>query len=286
MKYSIRKNWLDTFGIIAKTPEVLMPFIIIAFIETLALELIFFSPRYPIAAFFNPIIRKFFGEAFLHYPGNLMILPKLFYFAQVAIYILGGVLLASVTVNIVKNVREGLPIKANALMKNGLRRYASFFAYALAVTIIMALVGKADDIVLGKGFRFLGRTFPAIPSEIFLISTIIAQFIINVVVQIFIVLCLPIIVIYNRSFVKAFLKSLIFGAKNFFSIFGLILLPFVLYLPVLILRAFSEQLIAKVSPEMTAVVTLAGIVAALFLDCFVMVSVSNLILDRKEEFTR
>ena len=70
-----------------KRPIVILPFFIIAFLEGLALELIYFSSRKPLLFIAGPIIRKFSGEPSLHYPINLVKLPRFVYYGQIFIYI-------------------------------------------------------------------------------------------------------------------------------------------------------------------------------------------------------
>jgi len=75
---------IDTY---VTNPVILIPFLSIAFVQLLALEILYFAPRYPLAAFFNPIVQTLWGERFVHYPNNLLILPKLFQNVQVFVYI-------------------------------------------------------------------------------------------------------------------------------------------------------------------------------------------------------
>src|SRR3989338_4563138 len=68
-------------------PIILLPFMTIAFIQLVILELLYFAPRFPMSAFFNPIVQTLWGEKFTHYPNNFIVLPKLFQYAQAPIYI-------------------------------------------------------------------------------------------------------------------------------------------------------------------------------------------------------
>ena len=68
---------------IVTNPVILIPFLTIAFVQLLALEILYFAPRFPLSAFFNPLIRTLWGGEFVHYPSNLMILPILFQKIQV-----------------------------------------------------------------------------------------------------------------------------------------------------------------------------------------------------------
>ena len=105
MKYSITKNWMSSLELMAKRPVVMLPFIIIAFLEGIALELIYFATRFPLSAVANPIIRKFFGEPLIHYPGNLLILSKLFYYTQIVLFASIGTTLTAMAVNMFKNIK-------------------------------------------------------------------------------------------------------------------------------------------------------------------------------------
>src|SRR3989338_296516 len=150
MKYDIRKNWMDSLELMAKKPLVIMPFAIIAFLETLALEVVYFSTRTPISGVANPIIRKFFGERLLHYPQCLVILPKLFYYLQILIYVLTGAFLTAIAVNIFKNIKKELPVRADAMIRNASKHYLSFFCYAVIIIILTFLLKKIDIFVFFK----------------------------------------------------------------------------------------------------------------------------------------
>ena len=108
-KFELKKTWISSLEIMRKNPIVMLPFIFIGFLECLSLELIFFSTRRPISYITIPIYMKFLGPGATRYPGNLVHLPKLFYYAQLAIYVLFGVLMTAVCVNMVRNIRQGLP---------------------------------------------------------------------------------------------------------------------------------------------------------------------------------
>ena len=58
-------------------PVILFPFVTIAFIQMLILEVLYFAPRFPLSVFFNPIVKTLWGEKFVHYPHNFVVLPSL-----------------------------------------------------------------------------------------------------------------------------------------------------------------------------------------------------------------
>ncbi len=281
MGYSIRKNWISSFVLIKKKPVILLPFVIIAFFECLALELIYFSSRKPISVFANPIIRKFFGEGFIHYPNNLLLLPKLFYYAQVAVYIFLAILLTAISINIFKNIRMGLPLKANALIKNALKRYLSFVIFGIIIIFFMILMKRADVFIFTKFIRFASKYMPQAANKLYFIGLSFFLFLSNVILLVFSVLTVPLIVIQKKSLFKALIRSIYLGFRNFFSIFGLIFLPFLVYLPLMLLKSGAPQLINKTFPEINLYITAAGIVIALFIDCFIVICASQFLLDKE-----
>ena len=74
---------------------ILFPFSIIMFIQLFLLEIVYFSPRYPLNVFFAPLIRHFWSEKYLHFPYNFIVLPRIYQnsFVQAMIYIFISVFL-------------------------------------------------------------------------------------------------------------------------------------------------------------------------------------------------
>ncbi len=279
MNYSIRKNWISSFDLIKTKPILLLPFVFIAFFESLALELIYFSTRKPISVIANPIIRKFFGENFLHYPGSLLLLPKLFYYAQVTVYIFIGVFLVGISVNILKNIKAKLPLKTGALIKNAVKRYLSFVIFGIVMIFSMTLIKNADTFLFIKLVRFISKYLPQVATEIYFIGLSLFLFLSNVILQVFLVLTVPIMVIQKKSLIRALGGSIYLGFRNFFSIFGLVFLPFLVYLPIMLLKSISPQLADKTFPEISLYIVGAGIIIAVFVDCFITICAAQFLLE-------
>lgn len=260
-------------------PLVIMPFVIIAFLECVVLEFIYFSTRSPISYVANPIVHKFSGEGYLHYPGNLVILPRLFYYGQVVIYVLFGAFLTAVSVNIYKNITAGLPIKVKALVRNALSRYFSFFAYAILVTALFFLLRNVELYIFSKVFNKIARLLPFSISSAYRTLTILLVFITNLIFQALFISTIPLIALEKMNFFKALVKSFYVGVSRFFSIFILISLPFFIYLPVVFIKGFSTDVMAKTFPEMNLLISVVGIILAMFLDCFSLMCVSRFLLE-------
>lgn len=279
-KINIRKIWISSFDLMVRRPIVLLPFIIIAFFEGLALELVYFSTRKPISLIADPIIRKFSGEAFLHYPFNLTKLPEYFYDLQILIYVLIGVFLMAISVNIVKNIRQELPLKTNALINNASRKYLSFVLWGIIVVVLTFLLVKADEFIFSKIIPLLSKQFPQISQVSYSLGSIIFIFLTNIILQTFLVLVLPILVIRKASLLKAMAGGIALGARYFFKVFLLIFLPFLVYFPVTLLKTTSVDLGNKFFPEIILYISIIGIIASALVECFILVCASQFLLEK------
>lgn len=291
MSYNIRKNWLASFDLMVTKPIILLPFFIVAFLEGLALEVIYYFPRRPLADIFTPIIRRFFGPAYLHYPQNLILLPELFHYAQIAIYIVFGIFLAAASVNIFKELKNNRLPQTATVVKNACSRYIAFFIFGVIVFCLISLLKRADTFVYGKAFS---RIMELVSVELNLerVSQLLLKFspfvftsflfISNIILQTFLVLTVPLMIIEEKSFIRALFRSIAQGARHFLTIFKLIFLPFSVYLPIILLKTDSVRLINKTFPEINLYILILGIFLAVFVECFVIVSASQFVLDNKK----
>lgn len=282
MKYNITKYWAKAAEIMAKKPIVILPFVIIAFFEGIALELIYFSVRPPLSKLAGPVIRKFFGEIFMHYPGNLMILPKIFYYAQVAIYISIGVMLTAISINIFKNISEGLPVRFSAMLKNSVKRYFGYFGYGCLIMIAMFLVNKGETFVFLKAMSRLNNILPQAAAMAIYLGFMIFLFISTIIMYTFLISTVPLMVMAKTSLFKSLLSSVALGGRNFFKILFLILPPFVIYLPFTILKNLPTAITDKTLPEVNLLIIALSSIATIFIDCFMILCVSQWLVDRGE----
>jgi len=281
MTSSVKQNLLATLGLIVKRPIVLLPFTIFAFFELLTLELFYFSSGWPLSLVIGPVVRKFYGERFVHYPGNLFVLPQIFYYAQIFLYIVVGVFLTAIAVNVFRNIQKNLPLKPDALIKNSLKRYPAFLLYGIVIVACWVLMRKADVFILSRFFAFAVKSYPNAVPRLGPFITPVFIFFTNVVLHAFFVLTVPIIVIQQRSFLRALGSSIRLGGRYFFVLFTLVFLPYVVYLPLSLVKSFSARIAVLTFPEMNAVITAAGVILALFVDCVVVLSASRFLLERE-----
>jgi len=266
-------------------PIILLPYFILAFFETLSLELIYFSTRKPLISVAGPLIKKLFGEAYVHYPGNIFILPKMFFFMRITLYIFLAVFLSAITVNIVKNIKTNLPLKAKALIKNALNQYLSFVGYGILVILSVFALRFLDTSFVSRVINFADRYLPGIKATAGPGLRLFTMFFINVGITTFLISTVPIMVTRQKAVLRALGESISLGFRNFFVIFPLIAVPSFLYSPVLLLKTFPSQLAEKTSPGIIPLVIVLGIVFSMFIECFILVCISSFILNTRKKGT-
>ncbi|MFH1593582.1 MAG: hypothetical protein ABID09_02665 [Candidatus Omnitrophota bacterium] len=282
MKYSVVANWADSLEIMTKRPFVMIPFLIAGFLEAVALELIYFSSGEPLGHIMNPIIKKFFGEAFAHFPGNLLIVPKLFFFAQVMITAVIGMFLTALTIYMADQVIKRKAINIKDALKKLSRRYVSIFIYAVLVIALGYFLKIIANIALHSIIRPMVSFLPRMimKSMTFWLSS--AIFLIMVCVNTFFILTIPILVVNGSSMARCIGESIFRGGRNYITLCKTVCTPFLLYIPIIFLKAFSTQLVRRTLPVSVLIVGIAGIFVIKYIECFVAISATRFLLDTQK----
>jgi len=149
---SIGKAFNSTLKSLRNNPALFTPFIIFAIIEITALILIFLIPRMPLRAIFGPPIRTFWGEQFLHYPFNFLLLSKLTSLSRMFLSVVFGSLLTAVAVAMVFDVYNKKKAKFSGCLKSSLKKYLSLFTIVFIFTLVYYISVKIITIGLLKYF--------------------------------------------------------------------------------------------------------------------------------------
>ncbi|MBL7068992.1 MAG: hypothetical protein ISS34_03970 [Candidatus Omnitrophica bacterium] len=281
-RFGLKSNWSAALELLAARPIVLMPFLVLALIQGLFLELLYFSSRRPLSFIADPLIRKFFGAGFTHYPAELILLPKLFAYASTLIYITAGIFLTAVCVEIIKRAKEDSSFDTGDIIRDNGKRYTTFLIYGVIATLAVYLAKRGNAFVFSLFYKLLASRLPeAVPGTVPAATTFfmpMALFLTIVVLHVFLLLVIPIIVIRGGTLWKAIVKSVSMGLRNFSYIFPLIIVPYLVYLPVFIMKANSARLAKLVFPEVILIITAAGIIVSMFVDCFVVICATEFLL--------
>lgn len=269
-KFSIFAVWRKLAGITRKNPVILTPFLWIAFFDALLLLVLFLAPRFPFSPVLAPIVRAFWGERFLHYPANFLVLPRFFYTMRLFLGVIIGSFLTGVAVSLIHQSEEGdVP-----LWWFGIRKAVSMYIRLIIIWGILLAV----YFLTVKIFTFL---------DPFLISRKIIygkNFLLGVSIQMLFIFTIPAIIIENKKIPGAIIRSLAF-VKNFpVTIFIFIAIPSIMLVPMDYLQIKLPVLMGRFFPEVTLYVLGGKIFVITIIDFVITASATVLLLlQRKVE---
>jgi hypothetical protein len=273
----VKSTWKLTFRTLCGHPRILFPFFITALSEIFFLTLFYYAPRPPLLSILGPPIRKFVGEAYLHYPANFALLPTLFYYGQVFVWLTVGVCMLGVAVNMINQVHEGRPIPSIiGSFNRAIRRYPALFLFALLIFLLSMASFRIPRFLIMK-FYFLPRGKFFSLQAFFFVS-----FLIAIVIETFLVYGIPSCLIERRSFIGALKRTLKISKEMFVPTFILVLIPRLLDLIIAFLKQKLPLIMAKTFPDITLFILGAGIAVIFVTDLIVIASATNLFLIKKD----
>lgn len=223
---------------IFSNPLIFYPFTLIAFIQLLILELLYFSPQFPLSVFFAPIIKTLWGEAFLHYPFNFLLLPKLFQYAQNFVFIFISSFLIGMAVSIIATINMEKKAKAGVAFKQVFPAYVHIFLSSLIMFSIFYGFSFLYELLLLRAARIQSQQGVFyILKKLIIESAPYVNLLITVFVTTLFAFVIPIIIIERRKIFSALILNFRHLCKSFIFIFAVVLIPTLLYLPVLLLRS-------------------------------------------------
>ncbi len=262
------KVWKQTFSMFKENPKVVVPFFIVGFMNALALFVIYLAPQRPVSIVLAPIIRAFWGEQYLHYPVNLSLVPKLYYFANILIDTTIGVLMTGLAIGLVKD----------AYFDDESEKFSNFWfsikKYLSLVTVWLIIFG------FSLLFTKLMGSIGFINSNPFL-SAVVNYFGV-ILVQLFFLYPMVAIVIDKIGIFRALGVNFVFLFKNFIYSFLLVAIPALLYIPVLVLQNNMQTLMKLFSPDVIVFVLGVGIFVILLINSLITVAPVILYLNKRK----
>ena len=277
----IRSIFSKSINALRQNSIIFLPFAIIAFLELLGLEILYFSSRFPLSIIFGPPIRRLFGESYLHYPFNFIIIPKLQYNLQVVISIFLGGLLTAALMHMVYRISQvnqpNFKVSLKAVFKN-------YFTFLLIISLTLFLFFtwmNLHNLVLKKLLVLkLGKIFKLF-IKAWIISYPFINFFFAILIQSLLVFAIPVAIVKEGRFFKALKEGLVFLKGRFVITFLLILLPSLVYFPIIILKNNLGILMDKTFPEMTLWVIGLGSILSLFVETFISTCIITYYLNDK-----
>lgn len=263
--------------------RILFPYILMFMLQIFYLEILYFSPRYPLVNFFGPIIRSFWGEQFLHYPQNLLLLPRLFHniFVQGFFYIFINSFLIAVSIGMILSINEGSKIRLKDMCAIVWERFVHIFVLAVLsfvcvkylLSVYSSLYERALIIRSVSGKFYMLKTLIINGSPYF-------NLLISVIIAMFFAYALPIIISQKKNVFSAIKDNFFMVCRAPVTTFMIILLPSLLYVPILLLR--SSFVMQFGIPELSVLMLIFSAFVMVLIDAIVYTSLTTFYLLQKD----
>lgn len=264
-------------------PIILLPFVTIAFIQLLILEIIYFAPQFPLVKFFGPLIQKLEGEAFLHYPQNLIILPKWFQTAQFFIYIFISSFFIGMAIAIIANINNNKKSSFGAATRQALPQYVHLVLAAIMTFVVFYLLSSAYSMVIRRALQIQSKTgiFHILKATV-IYGAPYFNLLIGVLVTAIFAFLFPIIIIEKKKILSALILNFKSLWKSFWFLFFVVLIPTLFYVPVILLRNNLGAVIHLTFEGMRMIVLILSTLVMLFIDATVYTAITTHYLLKKE----
>ena len=260
--------------------EILFPYCLIAFVEFFLLEIFYFAPRFPLKIFFEPVIRKIWGEQFLHYPFNLALLPRLFQGAQIPIYIFISTFFVAISMAIIETINNEKHVNIANLIRKNFRQYIHVVVAASISFLVLMGTFKLYELVIHRAELIRSTTGKFyILKRMVIDGAPLVNLVISVAVTALFAYVLPFIIIENKKVFSALAANFKMIWGSFWFIFSVTLIPSLLFIPVIVLRSSSS--FSTQPPETGILILMISTVLMITIDAVVYTAITSYFLLRK-----
>ena len=263
--------------------QIFFPFIIVIFINLFVLEILYFSPRSPLSIFFAPIISHIWGEGYLHYPMNILLLPKLFYYTQIVIFLFISSILTVLVVDMVAAINNDKTVSFKTSLRKTLPGYVYLVLYASLSLLFFKFFDSAYGLLLQRAMKIHSTTgiFSIIKKSVYYGAPY-AQFLFSILVTACLIYVPILIILEKKKFLAALIGNfkILFG--SFWLTFSLVLIPTFFYLPIILLRDNFQSLAEMTCPEIQVLIIFLGVVVTTGINIFIVTSATTYYLYKKE----
>ncbi|MBU1854027.1 MAG: hypothetical protein KJ957_08315 [Candidatus Omnitrophica bacterium] len=272
--------WKKTSDTLKNNPVIFIPFCISGVIKLFGLLTVFLSIFPPLSVVFAPIIKTLWGEAYLHYPFNFTLMPNLFNYVQIAVYIFMDGLLTGIAVWMICQVNEGKRANLLISIKRVVPKYCTLTAFLFTMFLIMRLIFSVENFMILKLLK-MGFFVSFLEKDSLDFIRVYFNFLIVLIIQAGFAFVIPFAILENRNFFKSISESFSLAKRFIRTILILIVLPMSLSLPVSLLETRLPVLMDKTFPEITFLMLAMGVILVVFIDYIVTASLTALFLLRK-----
>ncbi len=270
----IKRSWVGAFDVIFGANKIVIPFFVIVLLELIGIAALFIAIQPPLVKYITPIVMRFWGQQFLHYPFNLLLLSQLFNYLQIVLAVVIGTFASGLTISNVFQYSQTEQFSYKISFKKTLFKYVNliiitilvFFAIKFAYSIEKKVLIK----IMMKGQSFLGLRREDWSMLFMVFGVIAAGF-----VQSLFVFTHTAIMIDNKNFITAIFRNIAFVFKNLFAACVLVIIPLLTYIPVTLLKGNLFELMRRTTPEIVFAVLVLGVFISFFINVLITISTTN-----------
>lgn len=262
-----------------------LPFVIFFAVEFFCLIIIYLSNYQPLSFVFGPIVKAFWGEQFLHFPFNFILLPKFASLSRLVLSVVIGSVLSGAATLIAANLYHKKNMQFPEAILKTLKKYISLFVILFILNAALYFFFKLIGLVLFKFFSHGSKELFFIPVHFWSygLIPIMINFIVAVFFQAVFIFSVPLVMLDNLKPLTAMARSVMLFFKLFRTTSLLVTLLMLIYLPILILNMKTAALIENVFPEFIIIIAIMGsVLSSLILDPLITVASTLLFIKNKE----
>jgi len=283
-KPSLVITYTKTISLFKNHPILMLPFFIFACIDCLVLTIIFLAPRQPLLPFLGPIIITFWGEKFLHYPYNLLLLPKLEYFSRMGLSVVFASLLTGMAVAMIHEAHMKKPIHLGRSFKSAMNKYVYLFIAVFFFTGLFYLIIRLVNAGLIHYFLSEGRSKSFLMTQVGLGPIILCvDFFIAMFIQAAYNYVIPTLMLEKKKFFRSLADAFLLFERLCIFTFLLVGIPLLSYIPIIIFNFNTMSLIQSFFPELVLIISFLGIIVSdLFINPIITASATLVFLETRE----
>jgi hypothetical protein len=252
--------FLRTFKTIKETPALCIPFFFVGVFNFLWLSLVYFAPRYPISLLMAPPIRKIWGGEFLTYPRNFVLIPKLYFYGELALVCTVGLCATAYALWLLKCSYGTTEPKRFSSLK----AYGKAFKNYLRMVIIYLVLYYLIKVIAVVFLSLLRPLFQMNPYTVLL--TVPLEVLIVTAIQGLFFFVFPAFIIGEKKLIKGLIENFQLFFTNTRAIFVLIILPSLLFIPAKALFIFNPLIAQRLGYESICYIIVLNIIVNVIAD--------------------
>ena len=273
----------EAVQVILRNPVTLYPLATIIFVHLLVLEILYFANRFPLIKFFGPIIERRWGETYLHYPFNFEVIPRLFQYFKIPLYIFVVNFLIAITIKILTEVNSHRRMTLRNAVKAVAPQYIDILVFSLFSAVIIYALYSFYSFVMLKTWVMKGEgVLLLFWKEVILGGQPYLNLLISVFVTAAFAYVLPIIVIDRQKILPALRLNFRKLLRSWMFILCVVLVPTPFYVPILVFKNSITSIANSTYPEIWFWVLIFSVLVTTFIDAVVYTVVTlDYLLERE-----